>query len=973
MLNSLVTQIKKTLSGNVNEKVLRDYGPIVDHINSLENEIRALSDIELKAKTTYFRELIQERLSGVEFKKLIADDVQRMPGQIRSTEDKELAVILDEILPEAFAVCREAGRRVLNMRHFDVQLVGGIQLHRGGIAEMQTGEGKTLVCTLPAYLNALSGRGVHIVTVNDYLARRDSEWMGQIFKFLGLSVGLIVHSASQAERRAAYAADICYGTNNEFGFDYLRDNMETRLSACVQRSYYMAIVDEVDSILIDEARTPLIISGMPDTSRQGIYKTMAKLAQQLLRGSGETDLKADYHVDEKARNVILTDLGIQRSEKMLNVKELWEPNANFAHHLIQALKAKELFTKDVDYIVKDNAENKRKEVVIVDEFTGRLMEGRRWGDGLHQAVEAKEGVHIQEETLTMASITFQNLFRLYPKLSGMTGTAMTEAEEFNKIYNLSVLVIPTNRNCIRKSLNDIVFKNERSKFFAVAEDIVRANWIQRPVLVGTTSIEKSEYLASLLSKPAYAMQVLEFRIKRLIKLAEKHKLSDKLQNLKLDRPGNLKLADALQLFCSDTEILIDDENLAEFNLLPEWSSRDEDLCFAVESLLMVLMVLEKIRSGLELSVLNAKHHEKEASIIRQAGRLAAVTIATNMAGRGTDIVLGGFLSTDSKNPDFSKVDTDAQAQIQAKGGLHVIGTERHESRRIDNQLRGRCARQGDPGSARFYLSLEDNLMRIFGGDKIIAVMNMLNADEDLPIEAGMVSGAINSAQKKVEAHHFDIRKHVLQYDDVINTQREVIYRERRLILEGADIHENIVRMFNERLDEIVLTYIGANDPVEIWFIADDEQPISRMTQLYEVLKADFGEALLKDIDKPIDASDFVARFRSYEEFTKQLGESLTQLLLAKEAEVGAAMFREAERQIMLHVIDSKWIEHIHGMDSLKDGIHLQSYGQKDPLIEYKKEAFAMFDELLLAVRKDTVILLAHAQIVPEPSKETVRS
>ncbi len=972
MLSAFVTQLKKSLSGNVNEKVIRDYRIVAEHINSLEPSIQVLSDDELKAKTQYFRDYISSELEKVEDKKLIADDVARMPGQIRNLRDQRLAEILEEILPEAFAVCREAAKRVLNMRHFDVQLIGGLQLHRGGIAEMQTGEGKTLVCTLPAYLNALTGRGVHIVTVNDYLARRDSEWMGKIYKFLGLSVGLVIHSASQVERRESYSADICYGTNNELGFDYLRDNMENRLNACVQRPYYMAIVDEVDSILIDEARTPLIISGMPDVSRQNIYKTMAKLSRELKRGLSETDANCDYFVDEKAKNVILTDSGIRRAEQMLNVKELWDPNTNLAHHLIQAIKAKELFVKDVDYIIKDSVEHKRKEVVIVDEFTGRLMEGRRWGDGLHQAVEAKEGVNIQEETLTMASITFQNLFRLYPKLSGMTGTAATEAEEFGKIYNLSVLVVPTNRDSVRKNLNDIVYKNERSKFFAVVEDIVRANWVGRPVLVGTTSIEKSEYLASLLSKPAYAMQVLEFRIKRLLKQAEKNKLKEALAPLipKLDRPGNLKLTDGLDLFCDSNTIEIDEENQVVFDLKAEWF-KDEELKFAVESFLMVLMVLEKIRASLDYHVLNAKHHEKEAHIIRQAGRLGAVTIATNMAGRGTDIVLGGFLANDPKQSGFDKVDLEAQKTIQAHGGLHVIGTERHESRRVDNQLRGRCARQGDPGSARFYLSLEDNLMRIFGGDKIIAVMNMLKADEDLPIEATMVSGAINNAQKKVEAHHFDIRKHVLQYDDVINTQREVIYRERRMILEGADIHENIVRMFNERVEEIVLTHMGSNDHIESWFNTDDEA-ISPITQVFETLKADFGDEL-KDLVKPTDSSEFADIYQSHEEFITRIKAAVTRMLVAKEEQVGSKILREAERQIMLHIIDSKWIEHIHAMDSLKDGIHLQSYGQKDPLIEYKKEAFAMFDELLLAVRKDTVVLFSHAQIINETPKEAARS
>ncbi len=984
MLNFIVSKIKQALSGNFNDQLLLRYSPIVERINSLEPEIAALSDTELQAKTSYFRELIAKRLEASDNQILIPDDVPRMPGQIRNTRDRVLSEVLEEIAPEAFAVCREASRRVLQMRHFDVQLIGGLQLHHGGIAEMQTGEGKTLVCTLPAYLNALTGRGVHIVTVNDYLARRDSEWMGKLYKFLGLSVGLVIHSVSPSQRREAYACDICYGTNNEFGFDYLRDNMETKLSSCVQRSYWMAIVDEVDSILIDEARTPLVISGFPDINRQGIYKTMSKLAETLSKGLSEKDLTADYHVDEKTRNVILTDAGIHRAEQSLKVPELWDPNTNLAHHLIQAIKAKELFSRDVDYIVKDNPETKRKEVVIVDEFTGRLMEGRRWGDGLHQAVEAKEGVQIQEETLTMASITFQNLFRLYPKLAGMTGTAATEAEEFAKIYNLPVLVIPTNKHCVRKNLNDIVFKNEKSKYFAVVEDIVRANWLQRPVLVGTTSIDKSEYIANLLSKPIYALQILESRLKRFLKQVEKHKLQEQISSLlpKLDRPANLRLIDLLSFFAAplgssegllSSHMRVDEDNMVHFLLADVWT-KDEELKFAVESLLSVLMVLDKIRSGLQFSVLNAKHHEKEAHIIRQAGKLSAITIATNMAGRGTDIVLGGFLSSDPNHVDFEKIDSQAQAQIQSLGGLHVIGTERHESRRIDNQLRGRCARQGDPGSARFYLSLEDSLMRIFGGDKIIAVMNLLKADEDLPIEATMVSGAINNAQKKVEAHHFDIRKHVLQYDDVINTQREVIYRERRSILEGEDIHESVLRMFQDRVKQIVYAHMGPDDPVETWFTTDEHQPISHMAQVFELLKVDFSDLFFgANVVRVKDASEFIAIYKSYDNFLLVLEQAALELLARKEQEVGTSVIREAERQIMLHVIDSKWIEHIHSMDSLKDGIHLQSYGQKDPLIEYKKEAFAMFEDLLASVRKDLVALLAHAQIIPQTAKEKAPS
>lgn len=930
-------QLIKVLGGDPHKRLLKSYQPIVEQVNALEPKIQALSDDELQAKTKEFQTLIKERLAAVKLEKLIKDDVPKMPGQIRTTHDAVLKDVLEEILPEAFAVCREAGKRVLNMRHFDVQLIGGIQIHRGGIAEMQTGEGKTLVCTLPAYLNGLTGRGVHVITVNDYLARRDSEWMGKLYGFLGLSTGLVVHGKNTKERQEAYACDITYGTNNEFGFDYLRDNMETSIEDCVQRAYYMSIVDEVDSILIDEARTPLIISGLPDKGRREVYAAMAKVVLQLSRGADEKDQKGHYYVDEKARNVILTDEGIKKAEQVLKVKDLWDPETNLAHYLINALKAKEVFIKDTDYIVKSNESNKRKEVIIVDEFTGRLMEGRRWGDGLHQAVEAKEGVYIQEETLTMASITFQNLFRLYPKLSGMTGTALTEAEEFEKIYNLGALQIPTNKPNIRKDLNDIVYKTEFAKFFAVAEDIVREYKKGRPVLVGTTSIEKSEFLGQILSKPQLATQVLQQRIARFIKYAKKHKAEDAEFLKLLDRPGNLTLEKAKPF-------------------LDKISTNDDDFKFAVDSLSSVLEVLDAIRAGINANVLNAKHHEKEAHIVRQAGRPGAVTIATNMAGRGTDIVLGGYKSNDPDEVDYDVIDLDAQQKVKELGGLYVLATERHESRRIDNQLRGRCARQGDPGASRFYLSLEDNLMRIFGGDKITMIMNMLNADDDLPIEANMVSGAIGNAQKKVEAHNFDIRKHVLQYDDVINTQREVIYRERRQILEGEDIHENIVEMIESRIDEIIYSHLEANVPTDVWY--DDSRGHSPITVVYDTIKIDFGEAVY---DKLPDIDSF--KQLGLDPLVHQLKEVIMGAYSQKEANIGSEIIRKAERQIMLHVIDSKWIEHIHAMDSLREGIHLKGYGQKDPLIEYKKEAFDMFDELLERIQQDTVTLLYHAQIV----------
>jgi preprotein translocase subunit SecA len=937
-------------TGNANEKNLKTIRPLVDVINKLEPEISALSDEQLKAKTKEFQERIQKELDAVKFEKLIGDDVPKMPGQIRTSHDRVLADVLEQILPEAFAVCREAAKRVLNMRHFDVQLIGGIQLHKGGIAEMQTGEGKTLVCTLPAYLNGLTGRGVHVVTVNDYLAQRDSEWMGKLYSWLGLSTGLIVAGKKPNERKEAYSCDITYGTNNEFGFDYLRDNMETTLEECVQRPYYMAIIDEVDSILIDEARTPLIISGLPDTQKNEIYLACEKVVRKLKKGVDEKDTKAHYYLDEKAKNVILTDEGIKEAESIMKVKDLWDPELNLAHHIIQALRAKDLYVKDQDYIVKVNEETKKKEVVIVDEFTGRLMEGRRWGDGLHQAVEAKENVSIQEETLTMASITFQNLFRLYPKLSGMTGTASTEAEEFEKIYNLGVLTIPTNMPNARQNLNDVVYKTEFAKFFAVVEEIVEANKRGTPVLVGTTSIEKSEAIAAILKKPNFALKLLEFRMNRLLGQLTKIGFAGFSPEAKkaLDRPANLT---------DEKWQAIEEEIRAAVKV-------NEDTDFAISSVARTIDVLMAVRNKIKVSVLNAKNHKQEAQIIREAGRVGAVTIATNMAGRGTDIILGGHKSNDPKSADYNVVDTEAQKKVIEQGGLYVIGSERHESRRIDNQLRGRCARQGDPGSSKFFLSLEDSLMRIFGGERIQGIMTMLNADEDLPIEASIISGAINNSQKKVESHNFDIRKHVLQYDDVVNTQREVIYRERRQILEGEDIHDNIVRMIESHVENLAYSQINPSTPQELWF--DDSEGLSPITKLFESFKNDFTQGALAGVEDPesFRTKDFTALLH-------QLKESALRLYNQREKSLGAEIIREAERQIMLHVIDSKWVNHLHSMDSLKDGIHLQGYGQKDPLIEYKKESFDMFDNLLDDIKRDTVVLLFHSQIVERKAEAKI--
>ena len=848
--------------GDPNEKKVKSIMGIIDHINALEPQFEQLTDDELRAKTDEFREILAKRPTSNDFK----------------TDRKLEKEALDKILPEAFATVREAGKRVLNMRHFDVQLIGGYFLHNGHIAEMRTGEGKTLVATLPAYLNALTGKGVHVITVNDYLAKRDSEWMGKIYKFLGLSVGVILSGGRTAEdfmaKKAAYDCDITYGTNNEFGFDYLRDNMATSLDMLVQRPYNYAIIDEVDSILIDEARTPLIISGRLEKSAE-TYQLMAKVAPQL-------EKVKDYEVDEKNKNIILTEDGIDRAQEIIGVKDLFDINTQYAHHLLQALKAKELFVRDTDYVVKNG------EVVIVDEFTGRLMEGRRWSDGLHQAIEAKEGVKIQDETQTLASITFQNLFRLYPKLAGMTGTAMTEEAEFGKIYNLEVTTIPTNKPDIRINYPDVIYKTERAKFNAVVDDIIRMHKIGRPVLVGTISIEKSEYVSSLLKQ-----------------------------------------------------------------------------------------------KGIPHHVLNAKHHEKEAYIIAQAGRVGAVTIATNMAGRGTDILLGGnaeFLAKDMldskgitpESPNYEEEKENAlkearsiteaeHAKVVEAGGLHVIGTERHESRRIDNQLRGRAARQGDPGSTRFFLSLEDNLMRIFGGDKITALMNMLNVEEDLAIENTLITKQIQSAQKKVETYHFDIRKSVLEYDDVMNIQREKFYAQRRKVLAGKNLSEDIYYMIEKEIDRLLRSYIAPDLHPEEYVYEDLQTMIKELhsiiPQLSGVQVSDVQNLRFEPIYDKLKNLAIDAYRQHEEEVINFYNQVISQYDPSAEPQVAFSdnnVIRNLEKDILLRVVDNKWIDHLHNIDMLRDGIGLRAYGQKDPLIEYKREAYDMFNKMMYEIQGDTV-------------------
>ena len=844
--------------GDPNEKKVKKILGVIDHINSLEPEFEKLSDDELKEKTEEFKSILAKRPTSDNEK---ADRIL----------EKEA---LDKILPEAFATVREAGKRILNMRHFDVQLIGAYFLHNGHIAEMRTGEGKTLVATLAAYLNALTGKGVHVVTVNDYLAKRDSEWMGQIYKFLGLSVGVILSNQHDA-------CDITYGTNNEFGFDYLRDNMATSKEALVQRPFNYAIIDEVDSILIDEARTPLIISGRVEKSAD-TYTLMSKVAPKL-------EKQKDYEVDEKNKNVILTEDGIDKAQEIIGCKDLFDINNQYAHDLLNALKAKELFIKDTDYVVKDG------EIVIVDEFTGRLMPGRRWSDGLHQAIEAKESVDIQDETQTLASITFQNLFRLYPKLSGMTGTAMTEEAEFGKIYNLEVTAIPTNMPDIRINHSDVIFKNEIGKYNAVVEDIIEQNKIGRPVLVGTVSIEKSEYISALLKK-----------------------------------------------------------------------------------------------KGIKHNVLNAKQHEREAYIIAQAGRVGAVTIATNMAGRGTDILLGGnaeYLAKEElennrvtiDNPKYEelkekalerarKITEEEHSKVVELGGLHVIGTERHESRRIDNQLRGRAARQGDPGSTRFFLSLEDNLMRIFGGDKITALMTMLNVEEDMAIESSLITRQIQSAQKKVETYHFDIRKSVLQYDDVMNIQREKFYAQRKKVLEGKNLTEDIKFMIDKEIDRLLKSYITPEMNPEEYILSDLETLVkelhSNIPQLSYIGVDDIKSYRFNRVYESLRD----AALKAYQDHEKEIIGFYNSIMEqydpeAKQQElfVDNNIMRSLERDVLLRVVDNQWIDHLHNIDMLKEGIGLRAYGQKDPLIEYKKEAYDLFNKMMAEIQSNTVRYIFRAK------------
>lgn len=823
----MITQLLTSIFGTKHQREMKVIQPVIDKINQLEPSIKSLSDDQLKNKTQEFKARYQKGES------------------------------LDDLLPEAFAVCREASFRALGMRHYDVQLIGGYVLHKGRIAEMRTGEGKTLVATLPVYLNAVSGKGVHVVTVNDYLARRDCEWMGRLYNWLGLSTGIIVHGLTDEERKQNYAADITYATNNELGFDYLRDNMKFDLSEYVQRGHNFAIVDECDSILIDEARTPLIISGPAEASTDK-YIIINKIIPKLTE-------KDHFTSEEKSKSISLTDEGNKKVEQLLGLDNLYDAhNIEILHHVMQALKAHYMYRKDVEYMIQND------EIVIVDEFTGRLMPGRRWSDGLHQAIEAKEGVEIKNENQTLASITFQNYFKMYGKLSGMTGTADTEAMEFKKIYDLDVNVIPTHRPIARQDLNDVIYKTERAKFSAIVNDVKSRAQKGQPILVGTISIEKSELLSHFLKKEGVAHQVL-----------------------------------------------------------------------------------------------NAKHHEREAEIVALAGRKGAITIATNMAGRGTDIMLGGNPEVMAKKevnleegPEFDAAKAKYKKQCEeerkdvvAAGGLYIIGTERHESRRIDNQLRGRSGRQGDPGESRFYLSLEDNLLRIFNGEKIQKAMTFLKIDENEPIEAKMVTSQIESAQRKVEGHHFDIRKNLFDYDNVMNIQRNAIYQMRRDVLDGKDVNQLVLEMLADITSNMLDSFLPEGAPKNMWNIEG----------LNNSLTQSFGFKL-----EPAMTETTV------DQITAEIQKQIKEIYEKQKASMGP-YFEQVQKMVLLQSIDQKWKEHLLVIDKLKEGIGLRGYAQKDPLIEYKKEAFSAFESLNNSIKQEVCEKLMRVQIVAQQAEEALQS
>ncbi|MBE9080424.1 preprotein translocase subunit SecA [Romeria aff. gracilis LEGE 07310] len=920
----------KKLLGDPNARKLKRYQPDVKEINLLEEDVQGLSDEALSGKTAEF----QQRLA--------------------SGED------LDDILSEVFAVVREASKRVLGLRHYDVQLIGGMVLHDGQIAEMKTGEGKTLVATLPAYLNALSGKGVHIVTVNDYLARRDAEWMGQVHRFLGLSVGLIQQGMSPMERKKNYACDITYGTNSEFGFDYLRDNMATQMEDVVQRPFNFCIIDEVDSILIDEARTPLIISGQVE--RPGEKYTQAAEVARALQSDDE-----DYEVDEKARNVLLTDEGFEKAEQLLGVTDLFDPKDPWAHYIFNAIKAKELFTKDVNYIVRND------EVVIVDEFTGRVMPGRRWSDGLHQAIEAKEHVEIQPETQTLASITYQNFFLLYPKLSGMTGTAKTEEAEFEKIYNLEVTIIPTNRPRARRDVADVVFKNERGKWNAIAQECAEMHETGRPVLVGTTSVEKSELLSGLLSQLKVEHNLLNAKPENVERESE--------IVAQAGRRGAVTIATNMAGRGTDIILGGNSDYMARLKLreylMPRIVKPEDDDSFGGARISAARNKREAqgFEPGKKVKTWKASPQIFPTELSPEAERALreAVDFAVKTYGEQS---LPELTAEDKLAVAAEKAPTDDPVvqrlrevynQVQAEyekftsaehdevvelGGLHVIGTERHESRRVDNQLRGRAARQGDPGSTRFFLSLEDNLLRIFGGDRVAGLMNAFKVEEDMPIESGMLTRSLEGAQKKVETYYYDIRKQVFEYDEVMNNQRRAIYAERRRVLEGQELKELVIAYAEKTMSDIVEAYVNPELPSEEWDLASVVGKVQEFVYLLSDLTPDQLENL------------------SMGEIKTFLYEQVRIAYDLKEAQVDQikpGLMREAERFFILQQIDTLWREHLQQMDALRETVGLRGYGQQDPLIEYKSEGYELFLDMMTGIRRNVVYTLFQFQPQPQPA------
>ncbi|KAF3887288.1 MULTISPECIES: preprotein translocase subunit SecA [Nostocales] len=924
----------KTLLGDPNARKLKKYQPYITDINLLEEDIKALSDDELKGKTVEFK----QRLGKGE--------------------------TLDDILPEAFAVVREAGRRVLGLRHFDVQMLGGIILHSGQIAEMKTGEGKTLVATLPSYLNALTGKGVHVITVNDYLARRDAEWMGQVHRFLGLKVGLIQQSMTPTERKKNYDCDITYVTNSEVGFDYLRDNMATSMADVVQRPFNYCVIDEVDSILIDEARTPLIISGQVERPTEKYLKA-AEIALALQKDE-------HYEVDEKARNVLLSDEGFAQTERLLEVKDLFNPEDPWAHFIFNAIKAKELFLKDVTYIVRNG------EVVIVDEFTGRVLPGRRWSDGLHQAIEAKERVEIQPETQTLATITYQNLFLLYPKLSGMTGTAKTEEAEFEKIYKLEVTVIPTNRTRKRQDLPDMVFKTEAGKWKAIAQECAEMHALGRPVLVGTTSVEKSEYLRQLLREMEIPHELLNARPENVEREAE--------IVAQAGRKGAVTIATNMAGRGTDIILGGNAEYMARLKIreyfMPRVVKPDDEDAFGIHRAAGLppagtgggqgFVPGKKVKTWKASPQVFPTQLTKEAEkllkdavdfAVREYGERSLteleaedkVAVAAEKAPTD-DVVIQklreAYNRVKHEYEEFTKNEHD---EVVQQGGLHVIGTERHESRRIDNQLRGRAGRQGDPGSTRFFLSLEDNLLRIFGGDRVSRLMTAFNVDEDMPIESGMLTRSLEGAQKKVETYYYDIRKQVFEYDEVMNNQRRAIYAERRRVLEGQDLKEQVIKYAEKTMDDIADYYINPDLPSEEWEL---DKLVEKVKEFVYLL-ADLQSSQLEDM--------------SMSEIKAFLHEQVRIAYDLKEAQIDQiqpGLMRQAERFFILQRIDTLWREHLQQMDALRESVGLRGYGQKDPLIEYKSEGYELFLDMMVNIRRDVVYSLFMFQPQPQPMMQT---